>query len=100
MFPLAWKKWFAALALTIEVSRAAEKVLSKIGRDQAARIVDFLYGRLASLDDPTSIGKVLKGRLDDFWCYRVGDWRLVPGGGVQVLVVTVGHRREIYKRHP
>jgi mRNA interferase RelE/StbE len=42
--------------------------------------------------------KKLKGR--DAWRIRVGDYRVIyeiHGRVLQILVITVGHRREIYR---
>jgi len=47
------------------------------------------------------IGKRLKGLLTDRWSYRVGDWRILytfDRGQLLILVLAVGHRREIYRR--
>jgi mRNA-degrading endonuclease RelE of RelBE toxin-antitoxin system len=54
------------------------------------------------LDDPRSIGAALAGsRLGDFWKYRVGDYRIIASienDILTVLVVSVGHRRLVYRR--
>ena len=47
------------------------------------------------------IGKRLKGLLTGRWSYRVGDWRLLhkfDRGRLLIMVLTVGHRREVYRR--
>ncbi len=68
----------------------------------ARRILMFLHGRLARIDDPRSIGDALKGsRLGEFWKYRVGDWRIIArieDDIVRILVVRIGHRKEVYRR--
>lgn len=65
------------------------------------RILAFLHGRLAKLDDPRSIGEALKGpKLGDFWKYRVGDYRIISSiedNVLKILVVKIGNRREVYK---
>jgi len=65
------------------------------------RIAKFLYERLARLDDPRSVGEALKGsRFGGLWKYRVGDHRLIAqirDQFVQVLVVKIGNRREVYR---
>jgi mRNA interferase RelE/StbE len=46
-------------------------------------------------------GKSLQGALVPFWSYRVGDYRVVyeiRDEELIVLVVMLGHRREIYER--
>jgi len=67
----------------------------------AERITTFLGGRVATLDDPRSIGEALKGsKLGDFWKYRVGDYRIIASiedGALCVLVVKIGNRREVYR---
>jgi mRNA interferase RelE/StbE len=47
------------------------------------------------------IGKRLKGLLADRWSYRVGNWRILYNfdrGRLVILVLAVGHRREVYRR--
>lgn len=89
------------MAWTIEFERAAARELDKLGHEAAHRILRFLQERVASLDDPRSIGAALKGsKLGDFWKYRVGDYRVIAhidDGAVRILVVRVGNRRELYR---
>ncbi|BCX90003.1 mRNA interferase RelE/StbE (plasmid) [Methylomarinovum tepidoasis] len=88
------------MAGRIEYARAARKDVENLDPQVARRIREFLEQRLANLDDPRSIGKPLHGsRLGTFWRYRVGDWRIVASieeDKVLVLVVRIGHRREVY----
>ena len=86
------------MAWKIEFARSAEKEFSKLEQRVARRILRFLKGRVAA--DPRSVGEPLKGELSDFWRYRVGDYRLyasIEDKHVTVLVVKVGHRREVYR---
>ncbi|MYH30202.1 MAG: type II toxin-antitoxin system RelE/ParE family toxin [Acidobacteria bacterium] len=90
------------MAWTVELDRAAVRDLRKLDRTAARRILAFLHGRIAALDDPRSIGEALKGsKLGEFWKYRVGDYRVIArieDGAVRVLVVRIGNRRMIYRR--
>lgn len=62
------------MAWKIELDPGAERELSKLDPPIARRILGFLRDRLATLDDPRSIGEALKGsKLGAFWKYRVGD---------------------------
>ena len=67
----------------------------------ALRFLKFLHERVGRLDDPRSIGEALHGsRLGEFWKYRVGDYRLIckiEDDRLIVLVLRVGHRKEIYR---
>ena len=90
------------MAWTVEIDAGAKKDLAKLDRQIARRIVRFLRGRVAKLEDPRSIGKALHGsELGEFWKYRVGDYRLIcsiEDERLVVLVLRIGHPREIYSR--
>jgi len=86
---------------TIEFDPAAQRELDKLDKPIARRISRFLYERVARLDDPRRIGERLQGTLSEFWKYRVGDYRLIcslENDRLIVLVLRIGHRREVYKR--
>lgn len=86
----------------IEFVDAAKKDLSKLDKQTARRITGFLRERVASLEDPRSIGEALRGsQLGEFWKYRVGDYRVIASiedGALRVLVVKVGNRKEVYRQ--
>ena len=88
------------MAYNVELSESAERELGKLDAPQAKRILKFLHQRVSKLDDPRSIGEALHGsRLGEFWKYRVGDYRLIckiEDDRLIVLVLRVGHRKEIY----
>ena len=90
------------MAWKVELDPAAERELGKIDQQTARRILAFLHGRVAQLDDPRSIGEALKGsKLGAFWKYRVGDYRIVASiedGALRVLVVRIGNRKEVYRK--
>lgn len=89
------------MAWSVELSETADKEVSKLDAQHAKRILKFLYERLAKRDDPRSIGQALRGsRLDEFWKYRVGDYRLmckIEDSRLVVTVLRVAHRKEIYR---
>lgn len=89
------------MAWKVELSGLAQKNLEQLDPQVARRILSFLHGRVAVLDDPRSIGEALKGsKLGEFWKYRVGDYRIISNiedGALRILVVKVGNRREVYK---
>ena len=89
------------MAWKVELDRAAVRDLDKLGRQAARRILAFLHGRVATLDDPRSIGEALKGsRLGEFWKYRVGDYRVIArieDDALRVFVVRVGSRDKVYR---
>ena len=90
------------MAWRIELDPAAVRELDKTDPQIARRILAFLHGRVAELDDPRSIGEALKGsKLGEFWKYRVGDWRIIASiedDALRILVVRIGNRREVYRQ--
>jgi mRNA interferase RelE/StbE len=89
------------MAWRVELDSAAERDLDKLDPQAAKRILLFLHGRVATLDDPRSIGEALKGsKLGEFWKYRVGDYRIIGSiedGALRILVVQIGNRKEEYR---
>jgi mRNA interferase RelE/StbE len=88
------------LAWTIEFEQDAIRQLNRLDKSVRRRIVQFLETRIISSGDPRRLGKPLKGMMAEFWGYRVGDYRLVcllEDDRMVVAVVSVAHRREVYR---
>ena len=89
------------MAWNLEISPRAQQQLDKLDKITARRISKFLYERVGRLKDPRQIGEPLQGTLSGFWRYRVGDYRIIctfEHERLVVLVLRIGHRREVYKR--
>lgn len=81
----------------IEVTPAAERILRKLPRDVFRRI-DTRILALAKNPTPPGVEK-LQGE-GKFFRIRVGDYRViytVEHGRLLIVVVRVGHRRDIYR---
>jgi len=89
------------MAYRVELAESADRELAALDAQPRKRILKFLLERLARLDDPRSIGEALHGsQLGEFWKYRVGDYRLIAkieDDRILVLILRVGHRKEIYR---
>ncbi len=89
------------MAWSIEFDRKAERELDQIDPPVAHRIAQFLFERVARLENPRSIGEALAGPdLGKYWKYRVGDYRIIVSiedAAVRILVVRVAHRSEAYR---
>lgn len=84
----------------VEFDRSAARDLRKLGADSERRVLRYLRERVAGSDDPRRFGHALTGDHKGLWRYRVGDIRIVAAiedDRFTVLVVTVGHRREVYR---
>ncbi len=89
------------MAWTIEYSDSALKGLKKLDKQLAKSILDYMDERVSVLEDPTTVGKALTGKLGGFHRYRVGDIRVICYVSketitITVLVLRVAHRRKVY----
>ena len=60
----------------------------------------FIDEKILKNNDPREYGKSLKGELGELWRYRVGDYRIIcsiEDERIEVLVLRIGHRKEVYK---
>ncbi len=84
------------MTYSVEILRSAQKQLRKIDRKDQARIIAVI----ASLaEQPRPAGsKKMSGR--PAWRIRIGSCRVIyeiNDGNINVLVVAIGHRKEIYR---
>ena len=87
------------MAWAIEIDDGARRAFRKIDHEQADRIARYL-AELTDLEDPRQRGKALTGSLKGLWRYRVGDYRIIVriyDERLVVLVLTLAHRREVYR---
>ncbi len=85
------------MAYTIQFKPLALRRLEKLPRDVQRRIVSKIE---ALRDDPFPVGCKKIEVLADAWRIRTGDYRIVyqvHRGVLIVLVLTVGHRKDVYR---
>ena len=86
---------------SIELTPAAEKTLLKLAKKDRALMVRIDRALLALSDNPTPPNsKHLVGEVTNLYRLRVGDNRIiyqVDGGKLVILVVHVGHRKDVYR---
>lgn len=89
------------MAWRVEFSKGAQKDLAKLDATGRDRVLRFLAERIERGDDPRKLGEALKGTVvGRYWKYRVGNFRIIcdlQDEFLLVLVVRVGHRREVYR---
>jgi mRNA interferase RelE/StbE len=81
----------------VELLASAAKALSRLDRSVQVRIARRI-DRLAK--DPRAGAFKLPGN-DDVWRVRIGDYRIlyrIEDDRLVVLVIRIGHRREVYRR--
>jgi len=85
---------------TVTVDHKALKSLQKLSKPVKEQMDAFVQ-KLETLENPRILGKSLQGNLSDYWCYRVGDYRIIceiQDHQLIVLVVGIGHRSDVYRR--
>lgn len=77
----------------------AQKQLKKLDRQTSALIIGWLEKNIENCENPRVHGKGLVENKSGQWRYRVGNYRVIceiQDKEIIVLVLEVGHRREIY----
>jgi mRNA interferase RelE/StbE len=86
------------LAWKIEYEAAARKQLRKLGGTPAARVIDGLE-KMARLTDPRTRAKAMVDEWSGHYRFRFDDFRVIAkieDDRIVIVVVAVGHRREVY----
>ena len=85
----------------VEFSLEAKRDLKKLDRYTALLILGWVRKNLEGCSDPRQHGKSLTADHRGEWRYRVGDYRLladIQDERILILILTIGHRRDVYKR--
>lgn len=83
----------------VEYTEQAIKELKKIDKHTQFFILAWIEKNLVDCENPRQHGKGLTANRRGEWRYRVGDYRIIAeieDDKVIILVLTVGHRREVY----
>jgi len=83
----------------LELTGQAEKSLESIRRGDK-RAFRRIVCALDDIEKDPNIGKPLKGALSGRYSLRVADYRIVyvvKRGALLVIVIDMGHRRDIYR---
>ena len=89
------------MCYSVEFSTNANRFMKKLDKYTKTVIKNWINKNLEGCINPFQQGKPLVGDKSGLWRYRVGDYRLiceVQQEKVVILVVEIGHRRDIYKR--
>jgi mRNA interferase RelE/StbE len=84
------------LAYNIVYKKSVQRDLKKLSKAEANRILNQVEEELSKNAETYP---VLKGRFAGLRKYRVGDFRVIFAIlGDDVLVLRIGHRKDIYKK--
>ena len=87
------------MTYSVAYTPQAARELKKLDKPTRALIFGWIEKNLVGCDNPRRHGKGLAANRSGQWRYRVGDYRLIAeikDETVVILVLTVGHRREVY----
>ena len=85
----------------VKISDTALKQLKKLDNKSGKTIIDYLETRIETDKDPCRFGGALRHSLAGLWKYRIGEYRVIckiQKKKVLVLVLRVGHRKDILRR--
>ena len=83
----------------IRFTDRAKKQLKKLDKYTVSLIIGWLEKNIEGTSNPRQYGKSLIGNKSGQWRYRIGDYRVIceiKDNEVIVLVVEIGHRKNIY----
>ena len=84
----------------VEYLPSVFKTLEKMDRFTKRIIIEWIEKNLMDTENPRAFGKPLAANRAGQWRYRVGDYRIISkieDDKLIILVIAIGHRREIYK---
>lgn len=83
----------------VEFTERAKKEIKKLDKRIASLILGWVQKNLEGCEDPRLHGKGLSANRSGQWRYRVGDYRLlaqIEDDKIRIVIITVGHRRDVY----
>ena len=82
-------------------TQLAVKELKKLDGETRRFILAWIGKNLEGCEDPRQFGKGLSENRKGQWRYRLGDYRIlaeINEDEIVILILTLGHRREIYRK--
>lgn len=92
--------WRRNLIWKVSLSKSAAKELRRLSSVLQDDILRYLRERIETNEDPRRFGKPLSYDKNGLWCYRIQNIRVICKiyeDELSVLVVRVGHRKDVYR---
>ena len=85
------------MTYNIVYKKSVERDLTKLSKSEARRVLNQIEEELSRKADKYP---VLKGQFGGLRKYRVGDYRVIYAilGDEVVVLLRIGHRKEVYKK--
>lgn len=88
------------MTYSVVYEKKAIKSLSKIDKGQQKIIISWIEKNLVNTDNPKKHGKALKGNFNEYWRYRIGDYRIIADindSEIKIIIFNISHRKDIYQ---
>lgn len=83
------------MAYNVVYKKSVHRDLKRLSKAEAKRILDHIEHELSK--NPES-NPVLKGQFAGLRKFRIGDYRVIYALlGTDILILRIGHRRDVYK---
>lgn len=88
------------MTYSVVYEKKAIKSLSKIDKGQQKIIISWIEKNLVNTDNPKKHGKALKGNFNEYWRYRIGDYRIIADindSEIKIIIFNISHRKDVYQ---
>ncbi len=85
----------------IETTERFDREFRKLDRYTQRMVKAWIDRNISETENPRQHGKGLSANRRGQWRYRIGDYRLlceIQDDRLVILALTIGHRREVYRR--
>lgn len=86
---------------SVQITPKFEKEFKKLDHYTKSILKGWIEKNLIDCENPIVKGKALSGKYSGKWRYRIGDYRLIchiEDDELIILALSVGHRKNIYKK--
>jgi len=87
------------MSYKVEYLPSVVRALEKMDKYTKRILIEWIEKNLVDCEDPRVHGKALTANRVGQWRYRVGDYRIITkieDNKLVILVIAIGHRRDIY----
>ena len=89
------------MSYRVTFEKNALKKITKIDANQRIILMSWIQKNLEKCENPRSHRKALSCKLNPYWSYRVGDYRIVveiKDHELVIVIISLGHRRDVYHK--
>jgi len=88
------------MSYKLKFEKNALKKLTKLDSNQRIILMSWIQKNLDQCDNPWGCGKALSGDLNQYWSYRVGDYRIlveIYNNEIVLTNISLSNYRDIIK---